>query len=98
MSIAWTGILRSIQPRIRLTRSFDERSHTYLGYVLILDGTVDNEQRTFSVGIGPAQHMKFHTTTQGWQTLANADLIVRAFLTGQPSSVNDGKKLQQNSH
>jgi hypothetical protein len=30
--IAWQGVLLSVQPRIRLTRSFDQRSHTYLGY------------------------------------------------------------------
>jgi hypothetical protein len=27
----FTGQITSIQPRIRLTRSFDEASHTYLG-------------------------------------------------------------------
>jgi hypothetical protein len=30
--IGWQGVLLSVQPRIRLTRSFDQRSHTYLGY------------------------------------------------------------------
>jgi len=29
--IPWQGVLLSVQPRIRLTRSFDQRSHTYLG-------------------------------------------------------------------
>jgi hypothetical protein len=28
----------AVQPRIVLTRSFDERSHSYLGYVLRLEG------------------------------------------------------------
>ena len=32
--IVWHGVLLSVQPRIRLTRSFDQRSHTYLGYSL----------------------------------------------------------------
>jgi hypothetical protein len=32
--IAWQGVLLSVQPRIRLTRSFDQRSHNYLGYAL----------------------------------------------------------------
>jgi hypothetical protein len=32
--IPWQGVLLSVQPRIRLTRSFDQRSHTYLGYAL----------------------------------------------------------------
>ena len=30
MGFAWQGTLVGIQPQIRLTRSFDERSHTYL--------------------------------------------------------------------
>jgi hypothetical protein len=32
------GTITSIQPRIRLTRSFDEASHTYLGYAIRLEG------------------------------------------------------------
>ncbi len=32
------GKIISIQPRIRLTRSFDEASHTYLGYAITLEG------------------------------------------------------------
>ena len=32
--IPWYGAVTAVQPRIRLTRSFDERSHTYLGYLL----------------------------------------------------------------
>lgn len=38
--VAWQGVLLSVQPRIRLTRSFDQRSHTYLGYALKVRGTV----------------------------------------------------------
>jgi len=30
--ISFKGIIISVQPRIRLMRSFDERSHNYLGY------------------------------------------------------------------
>jgi len=29
--LAWQGVLLSVQPGIRLTRSFDQRSHSYLG-------------------------------------------------------------------
>ena len=32
--LLWHGVLTSVQPRIRLSRSFDQRSHTYLGYAL----------------------------------------------------------------
>ena len=50
------GKITSIQPRIRLTRSFDEASHTYLGYAIKLDGELDNQQTNFSIGIGKAAH------------------------------------------
>ena len=43
-----------VQPRIRLMRSFDQRSHTYQGYVLGLRGTVDDEEREFIVALGEA--------------------------------------------
>ncbi len=52
--LAWGGNVLSVQPRIRLTRSFDQRSHTYLGYALHLRGTFGGEVRQFSVGIGKA--------------------------------------------
>jgi len=56
--IAWRGALVAIQPRIRLTRSFDERSHSYLGYALRFEGTISEEQRVFTVGIGKAAQAK----------------------------------------
>ena len=54
--IGWSGVLVSVQPRIRLTRSFDQRSHSYLGYVLRVDGAIGGEEREFSVAIGEAAH------------------------------------------
>ena len=54
----WSGTVASVQPRIRLTRSFDERSHSYLGYVLGLDGMLDGEHRSFGVAIGHAAQAK----------------------------------------
>lgn len=53
------GTIISIQPRIRLTRSFDESSHTYLGYAITLDGEIDDQNTTFSIGIGKAAHAKY---------------------------------------
>ncbi|MDD4347097.1 MAG: hypothetical protein PHZ11_09495 [Desulfitobacteriaceae bacterium] len=32
--LTFKGTIKSIQSRIRLTRSFDEASHTYLGYAI----------------------------------------------------------------
>jgi hypothetical protein len=67
--IAFKGIIISVQPRIRLMRSFDERSHNYLGYALFIRGLiyyptesdhqkVDGVEREFSVGIGKAAQQK----------------------------------------
>jgi hypothetical protein len=56
--IPWSGILTSVQPRIRLTRSFDERSHTYQEYVLRVRGRLGAEQREFLVAIGSAAHAR----------------------------------------
>src|SRR4029077_13843185 len=41
--IPWHGVLTSVQPRIRLGRSFDQRSHTYLGYALRVRGNMGSE-------------------------------------------------------
>lgn len=60
MSLAWQGTLLAIQPRIRLTRSFDERSHTYLGYALRLDGAIGGQHGEFLVGIGSGTQGKHH--------------------------------------
>ncbi len=55
---SWQGQIVSIQPRIRLLRSFDERSHNYLGYSLQVKGKIDENEREFSVGIGKAAQEK----------------------------------------
>ena len=52
----WSGALIGIQPRIRLTRSFDQRSHTYQGYVLRVRGAVGGGDREVLAGIGEAAH------------------------------------------
>ena len=57
--VDWRGRVVSIQPRIRMVRSFDERGHSYLGYSLILEGVIGGEEREFTVGIGKAMQAKF---------------------------------------
>ena len=47
--INFHGTIISVQPRIRLLRSFDERSHSYLGYAIKLKGYIDNNEREFSL-------------------------------------------------
>ena len=58
MKIVWQGTVVGVQPRIRLIRSFDTRSHTYLGYVLMIDGKVDEIRQNFKVAIGKAAQLK----------------------------------------
>ena len=58
--IPWHGVLISIQPRIRLSRSFDQRSHTYLGYTLTVRGSIGTEAREFLLGVGQGVHAKNH--------------------------------------
>jgi len=57
--LEWAGVILSVQPRIRLNRSFDERSHGYMGYALRLDGVVSGEEAIFWLGVGKASHEKF---------------------------------------
>jgi len=59
LKVAWQGIIEGIQPRIRMMRSFDECSHSYLGYVLLLSGKVEEENRDFIVAIGKAALTKY---------------------------------------
>jgi hypothetical protein len=61
--ISWSGRVVAVQPRIRLLRSFDERSHSYLGYVLCIDGTCGGEAGKFLIAAGKAAYEKhrFHT-------------------------------------
>ncbi|KKK56703.1 hypothetical protein LCGC14_3061860 [marine sediment metagenome] len=60
MKVQWKGSVVSVQPRIRLLRSFDERSHSYLGFCLYLKGEVGEREGAFSVGIGKAAQAKHH--------------------------------------
>jgi hypothetical protein len=58
--IPFHGRLTSVQPRIRLKRYVGgERSHTYVGYALRVDGTIRNEKREFWVGVGKVTHAKY---------------------------------------
>lgn len=64
--ILWSGSIVGVQPRIRLTRSFDQSSHSYLGYVLCVDGSEGSMGREFLVAIGKAAQLKhaFHVADQ----------------------------------
>jgi hypothetical protein len=56
--VAWSGRLVAVQPRIRLMRSFDERSHSYQGYVLRVDGTCREMTEEFLIAVGKGAHKK----------------------------------------
>jgi len=56
--VLWSGRIISVQPRIRLTRSFDERYHSNLGYVLRVTGQCDSHQDEFLVALGKKAHEK----------------------------------------
>lgn len=75
----FTGRIISIQPRIRLMRSFDETSHTYLGYAIILDGDIDTQHTTFSIGIGKAAQAKH-------------EFKVNDVISGEQKTNRDGSK------
>ena len=56
--VSWRGVLTSVQPRIRLTRSFDERSHTYLGYLLRVKASDSGTEQDILVAVGKAAQAK----------------------------------------
>ena len=56
--IAWKGRVLSVQPRIRLLRSFDQRSHSYLGYALRIEVSDPEEKHSVIVAIGKAAQAK----------------------------------------
>ncbi|MCX7154345.1 MAG: hypothetical protein NT115_18040 [Proteobacteria bacterium] len=57
-NIRWGGEVLGVQPRIRLLRSYDERNHNYMGYVLYVRGEAAGEAREFTVGVGPGAQAK----------------------------------------
>jgi len=61
--VQWSGRVVAVQPRIRLTRSFDERSHSYLGYVLRIDGTCGGGAGEFLIAVGEGAHAKHRFQT-----------------------------------
>ncbi len=57
--ISWSGRIISVQPRIRLSRSFDEWQHNYLGYVFQIDGIVNEKADEFLIAVGKGAHAKY---------------------------------------
>ena len=86
---SWRGIVKSVQPRIYLLRSFDERAHTYKGYQLRVDGEIGNEQREFLIAIGKAAQAKHEirvgdlASGQSKPVLYNRDELSEFYKTSQ---------------
>lgn len=76
---AWSGRSVAVQPRIRLARSFDERQHTYQGFVLRVDGTCGDASGEFLIAVGEGAHEK-HRFQVGLE------------LEGQSAPVDDPRK------
>jgi hypothetical protein len=55
---SFAGNVVAVQPRIRLHRSFDQRHHSYQGYILRVDGVLAGMSRPFVVAIGEAAQAK----------------------------------------
>ena len=54
--VVWSGRVVAVQPRIRLTRSFDERHHSYQGYVLRINGRCGDVDGEFMIAVGRGAH------------------------------------------
>jgi hypothetical protein len=67
-----SGTITAVKARIRLLRSFDQIHHSYLGYVLVLDGTLDGTPAEgLRLAVGPKAHEK-HEFRIGDQTTGKA--------------------------
>jgi hypothetical protein len=57
--VKFEGTITAVKARIRLIRSFDEISHAYLGYTLVMDAIVEGKQRNdLRVAVGQKTHEK----------------------------------------
>lgn len=63
---SWTGVVQAIQPWIEMTRSYNKRQCSYIGYALRLDATWKGRSGLLLVRVGKAAHLKhqFHAGLQ----------------------------------
>ncbi|MBK5252189.1 MAG: hypothetical protein JJE29_06105 [Peptostreptococcaceae bacterium] len=93
--LVFKGIIISVQPRIRLLRSFDERQHNYMGYGLFIKGSIGEEERDFSVGIGKAAEKK-HQFCIGDEI--SGECLIVADSNMEPVEFYKVSKLKKNGH
>lgn len=99
---SFTGTIIGVQPRIFLSRSFDERYHSYLGHLLIIDGALDDVHKHFTLGVGPKAHEKFkflkgQTISGRCQPAENPETepadyykVIQIKVTGSPEVAHQG--------
>lgn len=96
---SWQGQIISIQPRIRLLRSFDQRNHNYLGYALHVKGKIDENERDFLIGIGKGAQEKHQFEVgnvvrgESCLVLDNRIEVVEFYKTSKLKSVQGGDDL-----
>lgn len=57
--IKFEGAITAVKPRIRLIRSFDQVSHAYFGYTLVMDAVMDGKEcKDLRVAVGQKAHEK----------------------------------------
>jgi hypothetical protein len=55
--VHFSGRVIAVKGRIRLLRSFDQISHSYHGYTVVMNGSVDGEKvQELRVAVGPKAH------------------------------------------
>ena len=82
--VSWQGVIAGVQPRIVLLRSFDQRSHSYRGYVLRMGSVIGNDSREFVIAIGKGTQSKHEfrvgDTVSGFaEPVANSQLELAEF-------------------
>lgn len=71
---SWSGRIVSVQPRISLMRSFDQRSHSYRGFIVRIQGVAGAAERAFDVAVGKGAHGK-HQLRVGDQVSGKAQPV-----------------------
>jgi len=97
--VDWSGKVLAVQPRIRLLRSFDQRSHSYQGYVLRIEGICGGREAEFLIAVGKGAQAK-HGFCIGMSVSGMAVLVpdprleTAAFYKASQIRVSDRPELQ----
>ena len=99
--IPWSGLIIAVQPRIRLWRSFDQFQHTYLGYLVNIEGVSGEKPGDFQVAVGKGAHEK-HRFQTGMEvsglSLPVADERMETSVPGIYAEVSRAEKVHVRAH